>query len=59
MVALPKSNTSEELKPLKTKSMAHAELKRRRINRRRGCVCLCLIMSLAENKQRGVSCMGK
>ena len=61
-VALPKSNTSEELKPLKTKSMAHVELKSKRIERRidgRWCVCLCLIMSLAENKQRGVSCIGK
>lgn len=51
MVAFPKSNTSEELKPLKTKSMAHVKLKKRRITRSSGrelvCFCLCLIMVLA------------
>lgn len=45
MVALPKSKSSEELKPLKTKSMANVELKKRTNRRRRGCVCLCVIMS--------------
>jgi len=48
MVAFPKSNTSEELKPLKTKSMAHVKLKKRRISRSGGrghvCFCWCLIM---------------
>lgn len=59
MVAFPKSNTSEELKPLKTKSMAHVELKKRRIIRSgaRGCACfsLCLIMFFSMKKHRLVS----
>ena len=53
-MALPKSNTSEELKPLKTKSMADTELKRKRTERRNGgrsCEYLCVIIFGGEEER--------